>query len=38
MELQGKMQLKQAEVAFEIEKMKNEAQLKSQLMAEEFQL
>ena len=31
-----KMQIKQAEVAFEIEKMKNEAQLKSQLMAEEF--
>ena len=30
------MQLKQAEIAFEIEKMNNEAQLKSQLMAEEF--
>ena len=31
------MQLKQAEIAFEIEKMKNEAQLKSQLMQQEFQ-
>ena len=30
------MQLKQAEIAFEIEKMNSEAQLKSQLMAEEF--
>jgi hypothetical protein len=38
MELQGKMQLKQSEVAFDIEKMKNEAQLKSQLMQQEFQL
>ena len=35
-EIQGKMQLKQAEVAFEIEKMKNEAELKKVLMAEEF--
>lgn len=33
----SKMQIKQAEVAFEIEKMKHEALLKSQLMAEEFQ-
>jgi hypothetical protein len=33
----SKMQIKQAEVAFEIEKMQNEARLKSQLMAEEFQ-
>ena len=31
----AKMQIKQAEVAFEIEKMKNEAELKK-LMAEEF--
>jgi len=31
------MQAKQAEVAFEIEKMKNEALLKSQLMDREFQ-
>jgi hypothetical protein len=30
------MQLKQAEVAFEIEKLKNEAELKRSLMAEEF--
>ena len=30
------MQLKQAEIAFELEKLKGEAQLKSQLMAEEF--
>jgi len=36
MELQGKMQLEQAKIAFEIEKMNNEAKLKSQLMAEEF--
>tara|TARA_R110002020_G_scaffold204508_2_gene408578 strand:- start:14 stop:1045 length:1032 start_codon:yes stop_codon:yes gene_type:complete len=35
-EMQGKMQLKKAEIAFEIEKMNNEAQLKSGLMAEEF--
>jgi hypothetical protein len=31
------MQLKQAEIAFDIEKSKNEALLKSQLMREEFQ-
>ena len=31
------MQIKQAEVAFEIEKMRNEAELKRSLMAEEFQ-
>ena len=30
------MKIKQAEVAFDIEKMKYEAQLKSQLMAQEF--
>jgi len=30
------MQIKQAEVAFDIEKSKNEAVLKSQLMREEF--
>jgi hypothetical protein len=36
MELDTKIQVKQAEIAFEIEKMQNEAQLKSQLMAEEF--
>ena len=35
-EIQGKMQLKQAEIAFEIEKMNNEAQLKERLMATEF--
>ena len=35
-ELNAKMQLKQAEIAFELEKLKGEAQLKSQLMAEEF--
>lgn len=35
-EIQGKMQLKQAEVAFDIEKMNNEAQLKAQLMETEF--
>ena len=33
---QSKMKLKQAEVAFDIEKMKQEAFLKTQLMAEEF--
>ena len=38
METQSKMQLKQAEIAFEIEKMKNEAMLKSQLMQQEFDL
>jgi hypothetical protein len=36
METQAKMQIKQAEVAFDIEKGKNEAMLKSQLMREEF--
>ena len=36
METRAKMQLKQAEVAFDIEKGKNEAMLKSQLMREEF--
>jgi hypothetical protein len=30
------MQIKQAEVAFDIERMNNEAKLKSQLMREEF--
>ena len=35
-ENQAKMQLKQAEIAFEIEKMKNEAELKSILMDKEF--
>lgn len=35
-EAQAKMQIKQAEISFEIEKMKQEAILKSQLMAEEF--
>jgi hypothetical protein len=34
---QSKMRTKQAEIAFEIEKMKNEAELKRMLMAEEFQ-
>ena len=38
MDLQGKIQLKQAEIAFYIEKMKNEAMLKSQLMQQEFDL
>ena len=36
MDTQSKMKVKQAEVAFEIEKMKQEAFLKTQLMAEEF--
>lgn len=36
-ETNGKIKVKQAEIAFEIEKMKQEAVLKSQLMAEEFQ-
>ena len=35
-ETQSKMQIKQAEISFEIEKMKNEAELKRMLMAEEF--
>ena len=33
----SKIRIKQAEVAFDIEKMKQQAELKSQLMAEEFQ-
>jgi hypothetical protein len=37
-ETQAKMQIKQAEVAFEIEKMKNEAVLKQQLMQTEFDM
>jgi hypothetical protein len=32
------MQLKQAEIAFDIEKMKNEAVLKQQLMQAEFEM
>ena len=36
-ETRSKMQYKQAEIAFEIERNKNEAQLKSQLMEQEFQ-
>lgn len=36
MEMNSKMKIKQAEVAFDIEKMKQEAILKSTLMAEEF--
>lgn len=36
-ETNGKIKIKQAEAAFEIEKLKQEAALKSQLMAEEFQ-
>ena len=36
LESQAKMQIKQAEVAFDIERMKQEAILKRQLMAEEF--
>lgn len=37
-ETQAKMQIKQAEVAFEIEKLKNEAVLKQQLMQTEFDM
>ena len=37
MESQTKMQLKQAETAFEIEKLKAEAEMKRMLMNEEFQ-
>ena len=37
-ETQERMQYRQADVAFEIEKMKNEAMLKSQLMDKEFEL
>lgn len=36
LETQSKMQIKQAEVAFDIEKMNNEANLKSVLMEQEF--
>ena len=36
LETQSKMKVKQAEIAFEIEKQKAEAQLKSQLMQQEF--
>jgi hypothetical protein len=36
LEAQAKMQFKQAEVAFDIEKLKAEAELKKGLMAEEF--
>ena len=36
-ETQSKMQVKQAEIAFEIEKMQAEAQAKAQLMEREFQ-
>jgi hypothetical protein len=36
-ETQSKMQYKQAEIAFEIERNKSEAQLKSRLMEQEFQ-
>ena len=36
MEGQQKMQIKQAEVAFEIERLKAEAEMKKMLMAEEF--
>jgi hypothetical protein len=35
-EMQSKMQVKQAEVAFEIQKIQQEAELKRMLMAEEF--
>jgi hypothetical protein len=35
-ETEGKMKVKQAEIAFEIEKMQAEAELKRSLMAEEF--
>jgi hypothetical protein len=37
METKAKMQIKQAEIAFDIQKMQKEAELKSYLMAEEFQ-
>ncbi len=37
MESQSKMQIKQAEVAFDIEKLKAEAEMKSMLMNQEFQ-
>ena len=35
-EMQSKIQIKQAEIAFEIEKQKNEAELKRRLMDVEF--
>ena len=38
METQAKMKYRQADIAFEIEKMQNEAMLKGQLMDKEFQL
>ena len=38
METQAKMQYRQADISFEIEKMKQEAQLKSMLMKEEFEM
>jgi hypothetical protein len=38
METQAKLQYRQGDVSFEIEKMKQEAMLKSQLMQEEFNL
>ena len=37
-ETQSKIQIKQAEIAFEIDKMRQEAQLKFQLMQQEFNL
>jgi hypothetical protein len=37
-ETQAKMQYRQADISFEIEKMKQEAQLKSMLMREEFEM
>ena len=37
MESQAKIQYRQADVAFEIEKLKNEAELKRQLMQTEFE-
>ena len=37
-ETDSKMKIKQAETAFDIEKLKNEAQLKMQLMDKEFAL
>jgi hypothetical protein len=36
METQSKIQVKQAEIAFELEKLKGEAQLKRELMQAEF--
>ena len=38
METQSKMQYRQADIAFEIEKLKAEADLKSRLMQQEFEL